>query len=303
MNTAPVDSFEDLATASGNRHSGGGVQSATVLGQLGPWSFLVQLTGSTGTVCCELATPGEQIPTVGDRVLVSCDQAGQAYIMGFIRGRLRTPSPTAEPARLSTRDGASATHIVEGECECLQIRDRHDRVIFEYRPDVGNGTLSMSAGDVRLTAGRSLDLTAGEELRLFSGQGTRIRSLGSLRLSSESDRSTEIGLGHGVLMTTAEHFRCTADSGDIRLERGRFQGESLVAQLSSVRLIVTTLETVVTTIFERATDVFRRVTGLHQLKAGRIRTVSEDSYTVTARQVRLDGEEAVKLQGDKIHLG
>ncbi len=303
MNTDPLDSFEDLATASEDRHAGGGLQSATVLGSLGPWSFLVQLTGSTSTVCCELVTPGEQIPTVGDRVLVTCDQAGRAYIIGFIRGGLRTPSPDARPTRLSTRDGASATRIVEGECECLQIRDRHDQVIFEYRPDVDNGTLSMSAGNVRLTANRSLDLTAGEELRLFSGQGTLIRSLGSLRLSSKSDQSAEIGLSNGVLMTTAEHFRCTADSGDIRLERGRFRGESLVAQLSSVRLIVTTLETVVTTLFERATDVFRRVTGLHQLKAGRARTVSDDSYTVTARQVRLDGEESVKLQGDKIHLG
>ena len=280
-----------------------GMQSATIVGQVGPTTFLVQPGDSSSTYCCELATLCERVPRKGDRVLINSDQHGQQFIIGFIGHGSQASTGESQSNVLTGDSGASVEIANKAGRESLQVRDRDQRLIFEYLPDEGKGHISLEAGRISLNAQESIDLTAGTDLRLFSGHGTRLDALGSLDMTAQSETVSRIGLGRRGVQLSGETFLCVADKGLFKINRSQLQGESASASLESAKMVVSRMETVVKTLFEKATDVFRQVAGLHQLMAKRTRTVCEDSHAVIAKRVRIDGNYSVKLQGDKIHLG
>ena len=280
-----------------------GMQSATIVGQVAPATFLVQSGDSSSTYCCELASLSELVLRKGDRVLINSDQHGQHFIIGIVGHGLQASAGESQSNILAGESGASVEIADKAGRESLQVRDKEQRLIFEYLPDEGEGHISIEAGRISLNAEKSIDLTAGTDLRLFSGHGTRVDALGSLDLTSNSETASRIGLGRHGLQLSGETLLCAADRGIFKINRSQLQGESMSARLESAKLIVSRMETVVKTLFEKATDVFRQVGGLHQLTAKRTRTVCEDSHAVIAKRVRIDGNYSVKLQGDKIHLG
>ena len=54
---------------------------------------------------------------------------------------------------------------------------------------------------------------------------------------------------------------------------------------------------------ERVRNAFRTVEKLYQVKAGRMRTVVEDSYSVRGGHASLKADKDVRIDGAKIHLG
>ncbi len=280
-----------------------GMQSAIVVGQVGPSTFLVQPGTSSSTYCCELATFSERVPRKGDRVLINSDQHGQQFIIGFIGHGSTATTCESQSNILAGKSGASVELTNKDGRESLQVRDQNQRLIFEYLPDEGKGHISLEAGSISLNAQKSIDLTAGTDLRLFSGHATRLDALGSLDLTAQSEKISRIGLGRRGVHLSGEALLCVADKGLFKFHRSQLQGESVSARLESAKMVVSSMETEVKSLFEKATDVFRQVSGLHQLKAKRTRTICEDSHAVIAKRVRIDGNYSVKLQGDKIHLG
>ncbi len=280
-----------------------GMQSATIVGQVGPATFLVQPGNSSSTYCCELATLSRRIPRKGDRVLIDSDQNGQQFIIGFIGQGMQASTGESQSNMLSGKSGASVELTNKDGRESLQVRDQNQRLIFEYLPDEGKGHISLEAGSISLNAEETIDLSAGTDLRLFSGHATRLDALGSLDLTAQSEKVSRIGLGRRGVHLSGETLLCAADKGLFKINRSQLQGESASVRVESAKMVISRMETVIKTLFEKATDVFRQVAGLHQLTAKRTRTVCEDSHAVIAKRVRIDGNYSVKLQGDKIHLG
>jgi hypothetical protein len=280
-----------------------GIHSGIIVGQVGPATFLVQPGFSNSTCCCELAAMGDILPRKGDRVVMAADQNGQQFILGVVHDGSRLSARARNDQVLSTSSGATVEIVDDEDGESVRIRDRNQQLVFEYRPDKGKGHISLDAGKISLNAAETIDLTAGTDLRLFSGQGTRLDALGSVDLISRSETSSRIGLDRGKVQLSGETLLCGAEKGLFRINHSRLQGRSVSMRLESARIMISNMETVVKTLFEKATDVFRHVSGLHQLKARRTRTVCEDSHSVVAKRVRIDGNYSVKLQGDKIHLG
>ena len=152
-------------------------------------------------------------------------------------------------AAVRSRDGASARLVEDAHGERIELRDRRDRLLFEYRPETGKSVLSVPAGDL--------------ELRAPAG-------------------SIELAAGHDVRIRARRRLRA--------------EGEE-------VKLVATRLETVADRIFEKARDVYRRVESLHQLEAGRARTLVRGAFYLLGKRTYLEGEEAVKIDAERIDLG
>lgn len=290
-------SYADPVEDTRNSGTGSGSVSGKIVGRLGPATFLVQPGGSGTTHCAEMAMFQHCSLSEGDRVLIQPDQHGQYFITG------RIGAVPLERPDLQTSAGARACIRSRDGREQLQIRDCRDRVIFEYDPTEGKGCMTLDAEHLRLNARQSIDLSAGSDLRLFSGRETDIHSLGFTRLATASGAATRIDLGPQALQIRTKNTQWSSEQFNVRFDRGRVQGEQLATKLDSLRLNVEKIETIATRMIERLGDAFRKVKGLSQLDTGRSRTLCRDSHTVKAGRVRLEGDEAVKIQSDKIHLG
>ena len=66
---------------------------------------------------------------------------------------------------------------------------------------------------------------------------------------------------------------------------------------------VRSVSTCADTIVSAAKSVYQTVEGLVQVRAGRQRTIVEETSQVRAQRVLIGADEDVKVQGDKIHLG
>ena len=67
--------------------------------------------------------------------------------------------------------------------------------------------------------------------------------------------------------------------------------------------MVDRLESRVGTLVERATNAFRQVTDMHQLKAGRLRTLVKGAMQLKTAHATIKTREEIYIDGKQIHLG
>jgi hypothetical protein len=116
---------------------------------------------------------------------------------------------------------------------------------------------------------------------------------GDLAIAAAGD--IDLVAGGQVRCRAAERVSVEAGSGEGR--------SSLVLGSALAELVATRVETVADRIFEKARTVFRKVEDLHQLRAGRSRTVVEDGFYVQSGHTSIESSEEVKIDGKTIHLG
>ncbi len=278
-----------------------GFLSARIVGQLGPRTFLVQPGGSDKTHCAELATFEDHILAKGERVVVQPDQHGQYFITGRIGpGKQSDIRPGKE---LFTPCGASATLADRDNGKTLQVSDCNGQVIFEYDPAAGGGRMALEAESLALNARQHIDICAGTNLRIFSGHDTEIQALASVNMVSLPENGARFHLTPESIRIKSGSLDCISRKTRVRFESGHVQGKKLTTHFSFLRTTVDRLETIASRLIERVDNAYRKISGLDQKHAGRTRTICEDSHTVKANRVRLDGHDVVKVQSDKIHLG
>jgi len=281
----------------------GGVLSGTVVAHLDRRSYLVQPTTSSQTFCCELAVGDAPGLKKGSRVLISRDQLGHGFITALLPDSADRPGAGQRQRDIVTGDGTRAVHAVDSRGESLQVRDGHGRVMFEYRPDEQAGSMTIKADNITVDAARHFEICAGQGIRVSSGQDVDMGALGAFNLSAGPEGSGRIELGAQRLGMDARQLDCSARSVDFRFSDARCLGRTMHVRLDRMTSVVRTLELRVRNLIERAGEVFRSVAGVSRLNAKRVRTVCQQEHEVVAREIRLDGERAVKLQGDKIDLG
>jgi len=106
--------------------------------------------------------------------------------------------------------------------------------------------------------------------------------------------------GHGMTALTAP--------GDIaiRAPRGRIQltaAKGVTLRSPEVTVQAGRLELNARSVFERFTDATRWVRDAFHLRAGRLRSQVEGDYDLRADRITEVAENAVKIDGSKIHLG
>lgn len=196
--------------------------------------------------------------------------------------------------RLVARSGASAT-LAESETESkIQIHDASARLVFELDLRTGRAVLS-APGDLSIAAGGDVDFAAkgavrlrGKEVDLTAGEGAT---------------ATRLTLGETAMRLSSRLLRLAADRAEIALADATYRGERLAAESKDVKLVVSRLETAADRIFEQARNVFRTVEDLHQIRAGRVRTVASGGYQVKGGHVAIEADADVKIDGKTIDLG
>jgi hypothetical protein len=97
--------------------------------------------------------------------------------------------------------------------------------------------------------------------------------------------------------------RCLGDERVVLQAGSRDRRSSLTLGAGLAELVASRVETVADRLFEKARSAFRQVEDLHQLRAGRSRTVVSDGFHVKSGHAVLECDEEMKIDGKTIHLG
>ncbi len=202
-------------------------------------------------------------------------------------------SPVAE-RRLVSTGGASVT-LREGEGESrIEVRDASARLVFDFDLATGRAVVHVP-GDLALSAGGDIDIAAAGAVRC---RGAEVELT-----ASASGQQSKVKLEGGALRLSSRILTALADRADLALGDARLASERLRAEVKDGKLVATRLETAADRIFEQARNVFRTVDDLHQLTAGRTRSLVHGGAQLKAGHVSIEADEDVKIDGKAIHLG
>ncbi|MBM4360662.1 MAG: DUF3540 domain-containing protein [Deltaproteobacteria bacterium] len=202
--------------------------------------------------------------------------------------------PHVEARRLRSEGGPSAVLHGDGAEERLEIRDAHDRVLFELDTVTGRALVRAPSGNLTLEAPEGdIELVAGKTVRC---RGERVE------LRAERDGAALV-LGRELAELTARGFTVAAARAELLFAETKLVGARVAAHLHDARLVAERVETTTERLFERARSVFRKVEELHQLEAGRTRTLVREGHIVKAGHAILKATEEVTIDGERIHLG
>ena len=95
----------------------------------------------------------------------------------------------------------------------------------------------------------------------------------------------------------------TSQRARLFFEEVKIAGKSLLGRITDVQFVGRQMESVADTVIAKAKNVYRTISELSQLKAGRQRTLIENSCHMKARKMILKSETDFKVKADKIHLG
>ncbi|MFO0550882.1 MAG: DUF3540 domain-containing protein [Polyangiaceae bacterium] len=200
-------------------------------------------------------------------------------------------------SELATRSGATAVVVDTSNEERIEVRDAARRLVFELDLVRNKAILTMPEGDLSVRAPKgNLELSAGGAVRVHAGRAVELES-------GQGSERARLELRSAAAKLTADALSLTAATAELALDHVAHAGTTLVARVADVTLEATRLETVAVRLFERARAAFRRVEDLHQIKAGRTRTIVEGAHVVRAGHTSIESREETKIDGSEILLG
>ncbi|MCP1673938.1 hypothetical protein J2T57_001037 [Natronocella acetinitrilica] len=231
-------------------------------------------------------------PDPGDRVLATCSDDGEIYVLG----------PVGRPRERRLRLAAGAV-VVENGGSQLTVTGGEGQVLFRFDAENQCLALESSGLDLRVHA-RSMALHADEEVSIG---GRRVAVDATDRLDVAAGVAGEsrscARLDKRRLSLEAPELGFEADSARARIAELQWLGKVWRGQLDRACLIANRVETSAETFIQTAGDVFQRVRGVHQVTANRLRQLVEETVQVKAKKVMYRTLNAFKVRGDKIHLG
>jgi hypothetical protein len=202
--------------------------------------------------------------------------------------------PSIAERRLASASGAAAVlRGGEGE-ERLEVRDANDRVLFELDTVTGRAVVRAPSGNLALEAPDG-------DIELIARGAVRCRGQ-RVELRAEADGAA-LTLGRDLAELTARGITVAAARADLLLAETKLVGARVAAHMRDAKLVAERVETAAERLFERARNVYRKVEELHQLEAGRTRTVVREGHVVKAGHAILQATEEVSIDGERIHLG
>lgn len=254
---------------------------------------------SFGRCAARLATLGDYAPRVGDGVLVASTPDGSRFVIGVLSA-LRPVSPKAP---LVARDGASASLEADPEDgqDVLVVRDARGALLFEHRP--GRSIVSVPH-DLELRAEGDLALSAGGRIRMQAAETFTARSDGPVELRSGlGDEHSALELDGARTALHTNEVAVRAESANVQMKDANLVLGTLRTTVGRIREKAEVVERTAGRIVERARESYREVEGLSQTRAGRVRWVAEQAFSVLGERVTVKAREDVKVKGEKIYLG
>lgn len=168
-----------------------------------------------------------------------------------------------------------------------EIRDAEGRVLVRFAD--GAAEIVASAGDLRLAApnGRVL-VESSQEVSFTVGAG---RAAPQLRI------------GTAAVEVETERIDVKSQVGRFVTDQASVLAHRLTTTATSVSYGVERFELAATQIVERARDTFRDATELAQTRAGRVRTIVSDLYSLYSKRTALQSTEETSVDGSKVLLG
>ena len=190
----------------------------------------------------------------------------------------------------ATLDGECFVIGVFGSASTLRVEQRGGTTVLAVDGDL---ELRAASGSVRIEARDGLELRGGREALIAAG---RDGNEGTAFASSLLLRGSGVRVEAPALDATFERAEVT--SVDAAISTGTL---SVAAKRATQTIGL--LEVRANKIIERAKNGFRDVEEQMQTRAGRMRFVAEQTYTLMSKRVLLKAHEDVKVKAEKIYLG
>jgi hypothetical protein len=195
--------------------------------------------------------------------------------------------------------GGSSAAIVD---DSIVVRDRGGAVVVVFDERTGSATIAAPAGDLRLSAPRGrvvldaamdVSVTAGRDLVQQAGR----------RIAIGGGETAAIAVDDGAVRVVTPEVSVSAERTRVEIADARVQADRLETVAAEVVWAVGKLTIGAERLFERVVDAYRDVEGLLQTRAGRVRTVVEDTYQLTSRKTTLASTDDTSIDGKRVLLG
>lgn len=201
--------------------------------------------------------------------------------------RARRPTDAAAPrtAEILVPIEGGGTVSVRGKT--AEIRDAGGRVLVRFAD--GAAEIAAPDGDLVLSAPRGrVVLRSSEDVTITSGAG---RETPQLRVRPEA---VEIDTEELAVKTVV---------GRLVAEQASVLAHRITTTATTISHTAERFELAADQIVERARDAFRTITDLSQTRAGRVRTIVDDLYTLYSKRTALQSTEETSVDGSKVLLG
>ncbi len=168
------------------------------------------------------------------------------------------------------------------------------------RPEIGDSVLVYredgEGGYILAVLVRAQDdpVTLGFERGVTVETGTGAFTVDAPDVRIEAER--RVSLSGAELMVRAGRGEVEADTLAIR-------GKKLTAAWEQVRTAIRHLDTVCERVVESVNRCYRTVTEFEESRLGRLRLLVGGRFSLRSKQASVSAEEAVKIDGETIHLG
>lgn len=280
----------------------GNVYTATVLGYIENKGCRVHTDILDKEIWVDIAVL-DYMPEVGDSVLIVEASNGMCYITGVLQA---SASSKNENQCIEMQCGANAKLVRESGNEKIQIKSKHGCLLFEYTADSKKMTVYASEGDLQLCAKGNINFIAGKKMRFTGNSQITMQTPGLLNLRSggaKEKKGSDLLLTPNHLLLNSENLNIKTTTGHVSARAMRYQGNQLDGNLGKTRFVVDKVEFVFGQVIERTKNVYRTIEKLLEVKAGRMRTIVNGTNEIKGKRLRIYGDDSVKIQGDKIHLG
>ena len=206
--------------------------------------------------------------------------------------------------------GAWARLAIPAECE-LRAGDRA-LVIGENPSDLyvigilerGRPT-TAAAAPLRLVGGAYATASGPRDeqrLQVFSARDELLFEY------DEAGRTARVNVECGDIQFVARRGNIAFVSGQDVVIQGRSVGIAGASEVrlesgAHVRIVARRIESIADTVIEKAKNAYRAVERLNQLKAGRLRTLVDETFHLKARRTVVASGEDCKITAAQIHLG
>jgi hypothetical protein len=280
------------------------VEPATVVGFCDPEGFLpVRLKAESTNRRARMAIHPR--PSLGpdDEVLTSADGGGTTYIVGVLDCKSGSVD-AVETIRLT--DGCQVRIDRSADEESMQLRSQKNELLVDYRSQTGTLTIHAASGNLEFSAPEgNIAFRCARDIQLDGN-----------RVSVNAGTDVLVGIqehhgGAGPALSMQKHklqlkapmIDLTAQRANCFVEEIQVAGRKLLGRIKDIQLIARKMESAAETIMAKAKNVYQTISELSQLKAGRQRTLIDQTVHMKARKTIFKSETDFKVKAEKIHLG
>lgn len=237
----------------------------------------------------EVAVSGYQA-AVGDLVLLAGGDRQDWYVVGVLQ---KDPRPAMRLADGSMLEIRGAT---------VQIRDDEGRLLVRY--EAGSAEVFAPSGDLTLAApsGRVV-MRAGQDIEMSAARDIVHQAARAVELGAGPSRNPQLTIATERTSLETKHLEVSTFSTHHSTDRAEVAAREVSLTASLLTEHVDRVEVVAKRIVERTIDSVRVVSELLETRAGRVRSVVADMYSLYTKRTSIVSEEETTIDGKRIHLG